>query len=381
MVAEEKVRETYSLMESAPGPETVIDGRRYLYFGGTSYLGLAGHPEVIEAGCTGIRLYGLHSATSRARMGTNPPVREVERLAAEFFGGENAFYFGSGYVANHVMIAALAGDIDTVLIDEAAHYSVMEASRLAGKPIRTFLHRDPSDLESRAKGAGRVLVMADAVGPSTGAVAPVAQFLQVLKAHEPAALLLDDAHGFGVLGEKGRGLLEAAGVWERTNTGVAEDGVSINVCGTLGKALGGFGGIVPGSREFVTRLKTSSHYFDGSSAPASPVAAATAKALELVMRQPALRKQLHENTLQIRRGLRALGLNVPEGETAHFGVTTGNARQMQGLSEELKQRGVVLPYLTGYTDTPPEGILRFAVFANHTFEQIELLISEIKSLL
>jgi hypothetical protein len=95
-------------MESAPGPETVIDGVRYLYFGGTSYLGLANHPEVIAAGCEALRRYGVHSATTRARFGTNPPVLGVERQAAEFFGTGDAFYFHSGYVANHILVAALA---------------------------------------------------------------------------------------------------------------------------------------------------------------------------------------------------------------------------------------------------------------------------------
>ena len=120
-----------SLMQSPPGPETIIDGVRYLYFAGTSYLGLAAHPEVIEAGCEAMRRYGVHSATTRARFGTIPPVLEVEQRAAEFFGTEDAFYFGSGYIANHIMVAALAPEVDAVLVDEAAHYCVAEAARLS----------------------------------------------------------------------------------------------------------------------------------------------------------------------------------------------------------------------------------------------------------
>ena len=105
-------------MQSAPGPETIIDGARYLYFGGTSYLGLAAHPEVIEAACAALRQFGVHSATSRGRFGTNPPVLAVEQRAAEFFGAEEAFYFGSGYSANHIMVAALAAQAKAVLVDE-----------------------------------------------------------------------------------------------------------------------------------------------------------------------------------------------------------------------------------------------------------------------
>src|SRR5262245_28458932 len=108
------------LMESAPGPETVIDGVKYLYFAGTSYFGLHGHPEVVEAGCEALRRYGVHSATSRAGFGNSAPLLGVERKAAEFFGTEAAFYFSSGYAANHIAVQALSPDADMVLVDSEA---------------------------------------------------------------------------------------------------------------------------------------------------------------------------------------------------------------------------------------------------------------------
>ncbi|HAV63313.1 MAG TPA: hypothetical protein DCY13_13225, partial [Verrucomicrobiales bacterium] len=302
-----------SVIESAPGPEAVIDGVRHLYFGGTSYLGLAAHPEVIEAGCAALRRYGVHSATTRARFGTNPPVQEVERLAARFFGTEDAFYFGSGYVSNHIMIAALAAGVDTIVVDEAAHYCVLEAAALGGKPVRTFRHRDAADLAAKAKD-GRVLVVADAVGPSSGLLAPVKDYLGALDGCRRAALLLDDAHGFGVLGPAGRGLLDEAGLWDRVNLGLPESGLSLHVCGTLAKALGGFGGIIPGTVEFIERVRSASHYFDGASAPASAVAGSTAKALEIVMAEPERRARLRRNVRRVKAGLRELGLPLPGGD-------------------------------------------------------------------
>lgn len=369
-----------SLMQSAPGPETVIDGVRYLYFGGTSYLGLAAHPEVIEAGCAALREFGLHTATSRARIGTSPPVQEVERRAAEFFGTEDAFYFVSGYCANHILVAALAPGMESVLVDEAAHYCVLEAARLAGVPVTTFRHRDAADLARLARGRQRVLVMADAVGPATGVLAQVPDYLRALAGCEQAALQLDDAHGFGVLGEHGRGLLDELGLWPQANRSASEPGVSLFVGGTLSKALGGFGGIIPGTREFVARARTASHYFDGASAPASPVAGATAKALEIVLREPSLRRQLRDNTQRLRAGLRALGLAVPEGATANFGVSVGDAANMRRLHEALKDRGLMLPYVSAYSGIPAEGLLRFAVFANHTTAQLDHLLGELQSL-
>lgn len=369
------------LMQSAPGPETLIDGVRYLYFGGTSYLGLAGRPEVIEAGCEALRRYGVHTATSRAGYGNSPPVQEVERRAAAFFGTEDAFHFSSGYVANHILVAALAPSAGAVLVDEAAHYCVWEAARLSGLPVTAFRHRDPDDLARQARGRDRVLVMADAVGPATGLRAPVAEYLEVLATHPHAALMLDDAHGFGVLGPAGRGRFDELGLWSRVNTWPPGDGVPLHVVGTLAKALGGYGGIIPGSREFLARVRAASHYFDGSSAPAAPVAGASARALEVVSAEPQLRDRLRTNVRRLRDGLRRLGLAVPDGDTAQTGVGIGDAAHMRGIHGALKARGILVPYFGAYSGLPPEGMLRIAVFANHTGEQVDQLLSALREAL
>ena len=223
--------------------------------------------------------------------------------------------------------------------------------------------------------------MADAVGPSSGWLAPVADYRRVLEGCPGSLLLLDDAHGFGVLGESGRGLFDELGLWPGVNGSGGAGGVRVVVCGTLSKALGGFGGIIPGTREFVARARAASHYFDGASAPPSAVAGATAKALEIVMREPSLRLQLRANTLQLRSALRGLGLTVPPGATAHFGVSVGGAENMRRVHEALKARGILLPYMGSYSGIPPEGVLRFAVFANHSPEQLDRLVAELRTLL
>src|SRR5436190_239260 len=185
------------LMESPPGPETVIDGVRYLYFAGTSYMGLHGDPEVIEAGCDALRRYGVHTATSRTGFGNSPLQLEVERSAAAFFGMETSFYFSSGYAGNHIAVQALAKDADVIYIDAEAHYCVQEAAALARKPVQTFNHRDAEDLRSKLTRGVRPLVMADGVGPSNGRMAPLAEYVRVLSDFAPAILHLDDAHGVG----------------------------------------------------------------------------------------------------------------------------------------------------------------------------------------
>jgi 7-keto-8-aminopelargonate synthetase-like enzyme len=373
------------LMEGPPGPVTVIDGQRYFYFAGTGYLGLAGHPEVIAAACAAVQRYGVHTATSRRGFGNNPAILAVERRAAEFFGTEDAFYFSSGYAANHIVLQALADRVDAVFMDEAAHYCLEEAARVLGKSITRFKHCDPNDLaralRAQLRPKQRPLVLSDGVFAMSGALAPLNEYQRVLHSRAPAILHLDDAHGFGVLGEHGRGVLEYSGLWGRVNSDTAPAGVGLTVCGTLAKAMGGFGGIIPGGRKFVQRAREASHYFEGASAPSSADAGATAKALEIVQHQPELRKQLQANVVQLRHGLRALGLAVTDGPSANFSVEIGAAANMRRIHEELKAAGFLVPYVAAYAGLGPQGALRLAVCAMHTPEMIENLLAAMRKIL
>jgi 7-keto-8-aminopelargonate synthetase-like enzyme len=367
------------IMESPPGAETTIDGRRYLYFGGTSYLGLAGRAEVIEAACEAARTYGIHSATTRGGYGTNPATRAVERLAAEFFAAEEAFYFASGYVGNHILIQALAGRFDVVLADELSHPCLLEAAKLSGRPIACFRHRDANDLAERIQrcdsGNQRPLAMTDGIFAVTGEIAPLDDYLEIVLGCESATLLIDDAHGFGTLGENGRGTVECTKV--ATNAEVLNAGPGVFVGGTLSKALGGYGGILAGGAAFIDRAKKASHYFDGASAPPSPVAGASAKALEIVLQEPQLRKLLQANVAHLRRGLKEIGLPVEETPSPVIGLRVGDAENMRRIHLELKALGILLPYST-YSGAGKEGILRIAVFATHTVEMLDRLIGELR---
>ncbi|QJE95765.1 aminotransferase class I/II-fold pyridoxal phosphate-dependent enzyme [Luteolibacter luteus] len=371
------------LMESAPGPEVIIDGRSYHYFGGTSYYGLHGHPEVIAAGCEGFQRYGFHTATSRAGFGNSAPLLEVERRAAEHAGREAGFYFSSGYASNHVLIHLVLKP-GAIFIDEAAHFCVMEAAHLPAAPIHRFHSRDAADLQAKIEAylppGTSPLVMSDGVVPATGQLPPLDDYVGVLARYAPATLLVDDAHGLGVLGDHGRGSLEHLGLEDAANGGISNNGVSILCGGTLGKAMGGFGGIVTGSTTFMQLVRSSSHYYDGASAPPSPVATATAKALELIAGNPSFREDLRRNTLHLRRGLRELGLSAHDVPSAQVGVAIGNAVNMARLHQELRSQGFLVP-VTSYAGTGPEGIMRFAVCSAHTPQVIDDLLSSLRGLL
>ncbi len=365
-------------MESAPGPETTIDGVCYLYFGGTSYLGLHGHPQVIEAGCAALKKYGVHTATTRAGFGTSPLVLEVEKLAQRFFAADEAFYFAAGYSANHILMPILARTAAAIFLDEHAHFCLEEAVRLTGKPVHRFRHHDPANLrlqlENHLPEGGAPLVLSDGVVSATGRVAPVRSLVEVLSRFAPAMLHLDDAHGFGVLGENGRGTWEAAGLWNHVNGGEPFEGVALSVCGTLAKALGGFGGIVTGTQEFVEASRTSSHYFDGASAPACPLAGSTAAALGLLLSDPSPRDRLRRTVRRVRRGLQDLGIQVSDEASANVGFTVGDASHMRRVHEHLREHRILVPYLPAYSGVGAEGVLRLAVCSEHTDSMIDRLL-------
>ena len=369
------------LMESPPGPETVIDGVKYLYFAGTSYLGLHGDPHVISAGCQALQRYGVHTGTSRGGFGTSRLLLDVESEAASFFDRDDAFYFSTGYSANHILLQAIADDVDAIYIDAAAHYSLQEAARLLGKPIRTFPHLSISGLQSLLQRGQRPLVLLNGVDPATGRVAPVREFIELLSTCGPATLHLDDAHAVGVLGTQGRGTWEHHGLWSHVNGGSLASGVRLTMCGTLAKALGGFGGIIPGSREFIDRVRSSSYYYSGASAPSSPVAACSLEGLRIVQREPQRRERLQFNLRKVRAGLRGLGISVEDEPSANVGAVIREAAVMKKLHSDLKQQCILVPYVASYSGTGPEGIMRFALCSEHTPEMLDRLVNALSGLI
>jgi len=379
------------VMQSPPDAHTVIDGQSYLYFAGTGYLGLQGHPEVIRAACQATRQYGVGSATSRGGFGDVPPTLEVERRAAEFFASEEAFYFASGYVGNRILTQLFEDAFDALFVDELSHYSVFEAARLIGRPTFRFRHRDREHLEAslvaNLKPRQRPLVLSDGVFSALGTIAPVVEYRDLLAGYAGAALCIDDAHAVGVLGTAGRGTFEHAGLIEAgVNTWPdAEDRPAdtpgLLFCGTLSKAVGGFGGIIPGTRPFIRQLKTTSHYYDGASAVPVPAAAATARALELLQTDPRLRSRLASNVRLLKSGLGELGLETEDTPVPIVCLKLGPAAQMRTIQRELMQRGIVIAYLAAYSGLGSEGALRLAVFSTHTDEMIGRLLGELGRLL
>jgi 8-amino-7-oxononanoate synthase len=368
------------IMQSAPGPYTVIGGRRYLYFMGTGYLGLHGHPEVLKAACDAMMKFGMGSATSRRAFGNSQPLIDVERRAAQFFGKDDSFYFMTGYLSNSVIVQALEGTFDIVFADESAHYSAYDAAHLSGKPVFRFKSRNPESLgailHEQCSEGKRPLVITDGVFPVLGALAPLREYYEKLKPYPGSALVVDDAHALGAVGPTGRGSIEQAGLpWDDVNTNIKPgNGPRLFVGGTLSKAFGGFGGIVPGSKEFIAHIHEVSPYFRAAN-PVSPgIAAGCARALELVMESPAMITKLHENTLLVRNGLRDLGIEVADAPVPIICVVLETVEMMKKVQSDLMEKGILIAYNPKYSDLGPKGGIRIAVFATHTKEMIDSLL-------
>lgn len=372
-----------AIMQSPPNAETRIDDRRYLYFCGTSYHGLHGHPQVVEAACEATRRFGLGSATTRAGFGNTPPTLEVEQEAAEYFETESAFYFASGYVGNQILVSTLGEAAHVAFVDAGSHYSVIDASRLGARPVQFFAHANAESLASQLREhlrPGQVpLVLSDGVFAARGTIAPVREYCEVLRHYPQAMLCLDDCHAFGVLGERGLGTFEQAGLHrcgvngESVRGAIGLDLPELYCVGTLSKAFGGYGGILCGSGAFLERARTRSHYYSGASAPPTPAAAASAMGLRIVAAHPEMIARLQANARTLRSGLRGLGLDVPDSPVPIIALELGDAANMQRMQRALADEGILIAYMAAYAGLGPEGILRIAVFSTHTDEMLEQL--------
>jgi len=361
------------VMGSGPGPETTINGKRYLYFGGTGYFGLQTHPALIKAGQDALAEFGLCSATSRNIFGTTPLYLDVERKASEFFGAEDAIYLASGYLINIAAFQSLAqlGRFDAMFVDENAHWSITDFMPAVQKPVVTFAHGAPEDLAKKLKGnlrpGQKPLVASDGIFPTFGKIAPVPEYFKLVEAYD-GCLWLDDCHAIGVLGANGRGTYEHFGL--KSNR--------LYFGGTLSKALGAHGGIIPGQTDFVLPIRAG-HIVNGANASPSAAAGAAVKGMELMMAHPELRQQLWRNARMLKAGVRKMGFDQDDSPVPIAAWTLKTAEAMDHVHEELMKRGICIQR-TRYVGAGQGGALRAVVFATHTPAHIDHLLAELGSL-
>jgi 8-amino-7-oxononanoate synthase len=350
-------------VETTPGPRVTLDGRDVIVFGSNNYLGLSTHPDVIAAAIDAARTWGAGSTGSRLTTGNLALHEELESEIAAFKGTESALVFGTGYMAGVGVLTALAGPGDLMLSDALNHASLIDGCRLSRAEIRVYRHNDIDHARSlivdRAR-FRRCAIVTDGVFSMDGDIAPLAALKQ-LADDVDAWLIVDDAHGTGVLGENGRGSLEHCGV----------DGVGVVQMGTLSKALGSEGGFIAGSRVLIDYLINRARPFIFSTAPGPAGLAAASAALRVVSNEPERRQAVLKNAARLRSGLQSAGFDVPDGTTPIVPVILGDSEYAANFAATLLDHGVYVPAIR--PPTVPEGSarLRMSVMSTHNAEDID----------
>ncbi len=355
------------VLEGLQGPRMIVDGREVVLFAGSNYLDLARHPEVIEAAERGARDWGCAAGGSRLITGNLAIHEALEEELATFFGRDAALVFNTGYMANVGVIPALVGAGDVLISDELNHASIIDGARLARAEVAVFRHGDVeafADTLERArrkagKGERRILVAVDGVYSMDGDIAPIAEITKL--AHEADAMvLLDDAHGTGVLGSGGRGTAEAAGVLADVDI----------LMGTLGKSIGSFGAFVAGSAKLRDLLVNTARSFIFSCALAPGQVEAARASLRLIDREPWRRTRLADNCERLRRRLDEAGIPTHPSTTHIIPVVLGENDRTMSVCEELLGRGF---YAQGIRyPSVPKGSSRLRITPMATHDEAEI---------
>lgn len=360
------------LVGSPSGASMMVDGRELLCFGGSAYLGLGGMPELVEAGCSALRQFGASTHLPRHYGFSSGANQQAEAEARRFFGAEAAMYFGTGYLFGLVALTGLALDCDVIYIDESAHYSLRDGAHATGKPIHSFAHCDAEDLARvlvhTLKRGQRPLVATDGMFATTGAIAPLSAYAQVI-ASSDGWLVVDESHAFGTIGPQGRGSAELAQLpFHRLVVG-----------GSAAKAFGAHGGLALGDARAIAQLWRTP-VARGAVLGCSAGAAMTAESLRLIRKRPEILQRLRENARSLKAGLRALGLTVEDSAGPIAAFVHGDSLRMQRIQRALWDQGIFVAYST-YVGAGPMGVLRCAAFADHTPEQIARLLGALRKLL
>ncbi len=359
------------ISEGAQQPEMVIDGKSVTNFCSNDYLGLANHEAVKQAFIEGIKTYGAGSGAAHLVNGHAKAHHALEEELAEFTGYPRALLFSTGYMANLGLAQALIGKGDTVLGDRLNHASLIDGGLLSGARFQRYAHNNVAQLEQKlANAKGETLVLTDGVFSMDGDIANIPNIARSCKKHE-AWLMVDDAHGFGVLGEHGKGSLE--------HFQLSQKEVPIYMA-TLGKALGTSGAFIAGSEALIETLIQKARPYIYTTATPPAVAEATRASLKLIQTQPELREQLNSNINYFRNCAKHSDIKLSESQTAIQPIIIGDEEQVVSMSEQLLEKGLLVTAIRPPTVPKGTARLRVTLSAAHTKQQIDQLIEALTKL-
>ena len=349
-----------------------VEGRSLINFCSNDYLGLAGHPDISLALKQAADVYGTGSGASHLVSGHSVVHHQLEEQLAEYTGRPRALLFSTGYMANIGAINALIGRRDLVLQDQLNHASLLDGGRLSQADFQRYKHVDMASLEQRLEqsSAEHKLIVSDGVFSMDGNLAPLREISRLAEKHS-AWLMVDDAHGVGVLGQQGGGLVE------ELNMTVEQVPVLV---GTLGKSFGTFGAFVAGSEALIETLIQFSRSYIYTTALPPAIAAATLASLKIVREETWRRDKLVQLVARFRRGAQQIGLQLAESNTPIQPVLINNDEKVMQVGQQLRAAGFLVGAIRPPTVPVGTGRLRITFSADHSEEQVDQLVAALDSL-
>jgi 7-keto-8-aminopelargonate synthetase-like enzyme len=349
----------------------IYQDQKLLFFGGTDYHRMSKHPKVLKAMSDASIEYGLSCTGSRTTTGNHPLYFELEQKIAEFFGTESAVVFGSGYLANIILLQVIEEDFKIFILDELSHSSLVDAAKIFKKNIVYFRHNDPVHLEEQLRKnshrGARALIMTDGVFAARGEFPPLIEYAELAREYH-AKILTDDAHGMATVGKNGRGSWEEFGI----------DRELIFQTGTLSKAFGVYGGIITGSKQLISKIHKKSLAFIGSTGLPLPLIVAAIQSVSYLHSKFQIIQDLQKKSSDIKQKLASLGFDLPQSPTPIVSITKYDEQKNQYLYQILMEKEIYPPFIN-YPGGPEGGHFRFALSSHHTSAQINLLFEAIKS--
>jgi 8-amino-7-oxononanoate synthase len=355
----------FRIIESAQDPEVVMGGKRMIMVGSNNYLGLTNHPKVKEAAIEAVRKYGSGCAGSRFLNGTLDIHVKLEEKLAAFMRKEAALVFSTGFQVNLGVISALAGKDDILVIDKMDHASIIDGARLSYADVRKFRHNDMADLErvlSESDSKGK-LVVVDGVFSMEGDIAALPEIVRLSKKYN-ARLMVDDAHGIGVLGKTGRGTAEHFGL---------EDQVDL-IMGTYSKSLASIGGFVAGSEEVIHYIKHFARSLIFSASPPPSTVASVSAALDIIDSEPERVERLNIITQKMLRSFKELGFEVGPSQTPIIPIIVGDNIAAFKMAMMLQEEGVFANVAVPPAVPNGKSLIRTSYMATHTDEHLEMVL-------
>ena len=367
-LARDDLYRSRQVVESAQGVEVQCGGLKLINFCSNDYLGLANHPAVVKAFQNGAAHYGVGSGSAHLICGHSRAHHALEEALAEFTGRDRALLFSTGYMANIGVISALTGRGDTVFEDRLNHASLLDGGLLSGARFKRYRHANTDGLlDSLSCTDGRSMIVTDGVFSMDGDLAPLDVLSQIAK-EQDAWLMVDDAHGLGVIGDKGRGIVE--------HFGLTQQQVPILV-GTLGKAFGTFGAFVAGSETLIETLIQKARTYIYTTALPPAVAEATRAALNILIEEQWRRENLNDLVRRFRRGAEQLGFPLMPSNSAIQPILIGDSRRAVEIGKRLLDDGFWVGAIRPPTVPQGGARLRVTFSALHEEQQVDRLLESL----